>query len=148
VKVPLDIVGYGAPLPSYRDVTFEEVLHLRVLSVPLVSENRQVGVIQVAANLDLVDSARSNLLSVLVFSTVLGVAVSALASQASVRQFLSPLENITSAADQLNRADDLSRRVPYDGAPRMRSDNWWAPSTRRLNAWKYFSHHSSVSSRM
>jgi len=117
VKIPMDSVGFGATLPSYRDVTFEDVLHLRVLSVPLVSENRQVGVVQVAANLDLVDSARRNLLSVLVFTTVLGVAISALASQASVRQFLSPLENITRAADQLDRADDLSRRVPYDGTP-------------------------------
>ncbi len=63
------------------------------------------------------NSARRNLLSVLVFTTVLGVAISALASQASVRQFLSPLEEITSAADQINRADDLSRRVPYDGSP-------------------------------
>ncbi len=41
----------------------------------------------------------------------------ALASQASVKQFLSPLETITDAADQINRADDLSRRVPYEGPP-------------------------------
>ena len=117
VTAPLDRVGFGGSLPSYRDVTLEEELHLRVLSVPLVSENRRVGVVQVAANLDVVDSARRNLLSVLVFTTVLGVAISALASQASVRQFLSPLEEITGAADQINRADDLSRRVPYDGSP-------------------------------
>ncbi len=117
LKKPLDLIGFSAHLPSYRDVTFEEEIHLRVLSVPLVSEGRPVGVVQVAANLDVVDSARRNLLSVLVFTTVLGVAISALASQASVKQFLSPLETITSAADQINRADDLSRRVPYDGPP-------------------------------
>lgn len=117
VTSPLDPVGYNLEFPSYRDVTFEEDFHLRVLSVPLVSEHRRVGVVQVAANLDVVDSARRNLLSVLVFTTVLGIAISALASQASVRQFLLPLETITSAADQINRADDLSRRVPYDGSP-------------------------------
>jgi two-component system, OmpR family, sensor kinase len=116
VTDPLDRMGFAATLPSYRDVTFEQDLHLRVLSVPLVSESRHLGVVQVAANLDVVDSARRNLLSVLVFTTILGVAISALASQASVRQFLSPLATITSAADQINRADDLSRRVPYDGS--------------------------------
>lgn len=117
ITTPLDPVGYTLDTPSYRDVTFEETFHLRVLSVPLVSENRRVGVVQVAANLDVMDSARRNLLSVLVFTTVLGVAISALASQVSIKQFLHPLETITTAADQINRAADLSRRVPYDGSP-------------------------------
>jgi len=117
LEVPFDRIGFKAAFPSYRDVTFEEEIRLRVLSVPLVSEGRPVGVVLVAANLDVVDSARRNLLSVLVFATVLGVAIAALASQAAVRQFLAPLETITDAADQINRADDLSRRVPYDGPP-------------------------------
>jgi signal transduction histidine kinase len=116
-KTPLDPVGFNASLPSYRDATFKEESHLRVLSVPLVSGQRPLGVVQVASNLDVVDSARRNLLSVLAFTTVVGIAISALASQASVKQFLSPLETITTAADQINRADDLSRRVPYDGSP-------------------------------
>lgn len=116
-KTPLDPVGFNANLPSYRDATFKEESHLRVLSVPLISGQRPLGVVQVASNLDVVDSARRNLLSVLVFTTALGIAISALASQASVKQFLSPLETITVAADQVNRADDLSRRVPYDGSP-------------------------------
>ncbi|MCL4824046.1 MAG: HAMP domain-containing protein, partial [Anaerolineales bacterium] len=68
------------------------------------------------ATLDVVDSARRNLLSVLAFTTILGIAISALASQASVKQFLLPLDTIASAADQINRADDLSRRVPYEGS--------------------------------
>ena len=116
-KTSLDPIGFSANLPSYRDATFKEESHLRVLSVPLVSGQRLVGVVQVASNLDVLDSARRNLLSVLAFTTVVGIAISALASQASVKQFLSPLETITTAADQINRADDLSRRVPYDGSP-------------------------------
>ncbi|GER80826.1 MAG: two-component sensor histidine kinase [Anaerolineaceae bacterium] len=113
---PLDSVGIRKPLPSYRDVTLDDSVRLRVLSVPLVSEGRRVGVVQVAATLDVVDSARRNLLSVLAFTTILGIAISALASQASVKQFLLPLDTIASAADQINRADDLSRRVPYEGS--------------------------------
>lgn len=117
VNEPMDQVGAKSTIPIYRDVTVEDGIHLRILSVPLVSERRFVGVIQVAANLEIVDSARRILLSALLFASVLGVAIAALASQVSVKQFLSPLETITSAADQINRADDLSRRVPYDGAP-------------------------------
>jgi two-component system OmpR family sensor kinase len=117
LKEPLDGIGFQSSRPSYRDVTFENDTHLRVLSVPLISEGRPLGMVQVATDLAVLDSARRNLLSVLVFSTVLGVAIAALASQASVKQFLSPLEAITSAADQVNRADDLSRRVPYEGPP-------------------------------
>lgn len=113
---PLDSVGIRKPLPSYRDVTLDDSVRLRVLSVPLVSEGRRVGVVQVAATLDVVDSARRNLLSVLAFTTILGIAISALTSQASVKQFLLPLDTIASAADQINRADDLSRRVPYEGS--------------------------------
>lgn len=117
LKEPLDPIGFRSPRPSYRDVNFNNDVHLRVLSVPLVSEGRPVGVVQVASNLIVLDSARDSLLTVLAFSTVLGVALAVLASQASVKQFLSPLETITSAADQINHADDLSRRVPYDGPP-------------------------------
>ena len=84
VKVPFDRIGFAAKFPSYRDVTFETDIHLRVLSVPLVSEGRLVGVVQVATNLDVVDSARRNLFSVLVFATVLGVGIAALASQAAI----------------------------------------------------------------
>ncbi|MCL4824047.1 MAG: hypothetical protein KJZ57_07490, partial [Anaerolineales bacterium] len=45
---PLDSVGIRKPLPSYRDVTLDDSVRLRVLSVPLVSEGRRVGVVQVA----------------------------------------------------------------------------------------------------
>lgn len=116
INAPFDTVGFRAVYPSYRDVTFDDDIHLRVLSVPLVSEGRRVGVIQVATNLDVVDSARRTLFSVLAFATALGIAIAALASQGAVTRFLSPLETITLAADQINRADDLSRRVPYEGS--------------------------------
>jgi signal transduction histidine kinase len=116
-KVPFDRFGFESAYPSYRDVVFENRLRLRVLSVPLVSEGRPVGVVLVAANLDMVDLARRNLLSVLVIVTLAGIIIASLASQAAVRQFLAPLESITDAADQINRADDLSRRIPYKGPP-------------------------------
>ena len=116
VDFPVDSTGFRSSLPVYRNVDFSG-LRVRVLSVPLTLEGRVIGMVQVAANLDVVDSARSNLLSVLIFSTVLGIVIAAVASRGTVDQFIAPLDAITSAADQINRADDLSRRVPYEGSP-------------------------------
>ena len=111
----IDDVGRRATQPVYRNVVSPSGLGFRVLSVPLVSEHRPIGVVQVATSLDVVESARRNLLSVLSFTTLFGIAISAFASRGTVGRLLLPLDSISAAADQINRADDLSRRVPYDG---------------------------------
>ncbi len=116
LQTSFDEAGRRASLPVYRNVLFRN-FRLRVLSVPMTLEGRRVGVVQVAANLDVVESALRNLLSVLIFATVIGVAITSVASRGTVSRFLAPLSDISAAADQINRADDLSRRVPYDGPP-------------------------------
>ena len=116
IAEPIDPVGFRSAQPMYRNVVLGE-WRARSLSVPLTLEDRVIGMVQVATNLDVVETARSNLLSVLIFSTAVGIAIAAVASRGTVSQFIAPLESITNAADQINRADDLSRRVPYDGAP-------------------------------
>ncbi|MEW6240139.1 MAG: HAMP domain-containing sensor histidine kinase [Chloroflexota bacterium] len=113
---PLDPVGLELPHPVYRESTVDSI-HLRVLTVPLVSGTRDVGKLQVAASLNVVDTARGDLLSVLAFMTMLSVIVAGLASRWTLGRELAPLRVITDAADQVNRADDLSRRIPYDGDP-------------------------------
>ena len=110
-----DDAGRRASQPVYRNIASPSGLNFRVLSVPLVSEHRPIGMLQIATSLDVVDAARGNLLSVLTFTTIFGIALSAIASRGTVGRLLSPLERISAAADQINRADDLSRRVPYDG---------------------------------
>jgi len=113
---PVDPTGYESMQPVYRNVDFSG-LHVRVLSVPLFLERRKIGVLQVTAYLALVDSARRTLLIVLIFATVLGIGITFIASRGTVEQFIAPLDSITDAADQINHADDLSRRVPFEGDP-------------------------------
>ncbi len=113
---PLDRVGLKMPYPVYRESTVNGT-HLRVLTVPLVSGTRRIGTLQVASNLAVVDAARGDLFSVLAFMTMLSVIVAGLASRWTLGRELAPLRVITDAADQVNRADDLSRRIPYDGDP-------------------------------
>ena len=52
----------------------------------------------------------------MVVISVLAVLLAAIGSWAVLGRALSPLESITETVDQINRADDLSRRIPYQDA--------------------------------
>ncbi|MBK8784829.1 MAG: HAMP domain-containing histidine kinase [Anaerolineales bacterium] len=109
---PLDPIGLKSMSPLYEDAYLEGA-HLRVLSVPLVLGERLIGTLQVGASLTVVDVTRANLLSTMVVISVLAVLLAGLGSWAVLGRALSPLESITDTVDQINRADDLSRRIPY-----------------------------------
>ncbi len=118
INEPVDPIGFRSDRPMYRNLTFtDQRIRVRVLSVPLTLDNRVIGMVQVTATLDVVETARSNLLTVLILATVVGIAIATIASRGTVSELIAPLDAITAAADQINRADDLSRRVPYDGTP-------------------------------
>ena len=100
--------------PIYRDVNAGEK-HLRVFTVPLVLNGHKVWVLQLAINLNDFDHARAsltNLLSVILLVAMLFFGVIA---WFTLGQTLKPLKAITETAEQINRADDLSRRIPYSG---------------------------------
>jgi signal transduction histidine kinase len=78
-----------------------------------VAGQRVIGTLQVGASLNVVDATRTNLLSTMVVISVLAVLLAGLGSWAVLGRALSPLESITDTVDQINRADDLSRRIPY-----------------------------------
>ena len=111
---PLDPVGYQYKNPVYRENTINSV-HLRILTVPLQIGTHKVAVLQVASSLTVVDSARANLINVLIISATLAVALAALGSWLVLGRSLAPLGIVTETAQAINRADDLSRRIPYNG---------------------------------
>ena len=113
---PLDPMGLPSARPVFRDISVRNI-HLRVLTVPLQAGGRSVGTLQAATNLGLVDSVRNSLLSILVGLTVVSMVLAAGASWLSIRQALSPLATVTQTAEQITRADDLSRRIPYLAPP-------------------------------
>jgi signal transduction histidine kinase len=90
-------------------------VHLRVLTVPLLFDGRQIGVMQVGASLTLLDSVRYDLIYIIIGTAVIAVLIVALGSWILLGRTLAPLEAIADTVDQINHADDLSRRVPYDG---------------------------------
>ncbi len=112
LKEPLDSYGLVAGEPIFRENTLHGY-HLRVLSVPLQMGERTLGTLQVAADLDVVDTTRRNMSTTMLASAAVAVVLAALASWVILGRALSPVEAITETVDQINRADDLSRRIPY-----------------------------------
>lgn len=111
---PFDRDGLRIDRPAYRDLTGNG-WHIRVLSVPLSQNGHKVAVLQVATRLDVVDAARKNLTDVLFIIWIVAVMFSGMAVWVTIGQTLKPLGAITETVEQINRADDLSRRIPYSG---------------------------------
>jgi signal transduction histidine kinase len=54
---------------------------------------------------------------VLIIGSAAAMVIAGLAGWISTHQALNPLEAVTQTALQITRADDLSRRIPYEGSP-------------------------------
>lgn len=113
---PLDPEGLEATSPIFRNVFFQNA-HLRVLNVPLEVGERPIGVLQVATSLTVVDTARHDLLYILVIAALASMGLAGVSGWLSIGRELAPLSAVTDTALQITHADDLSRRIPYHGSP-------------------------------
>jgi two-component system, OmpR family, sensor kinase len=111
---PLDPTSLRIAHPVYRDLRGDD-WHIRVLNVPLKHGDPIIAILQIASSLKVVDETRSNLLDVLAVIWIGAVMFSGALVWLTLGQTLKPLEAITETAEQINRADDLSRRIPYNG---------------------------------
>jgi two-component system OmpR family sensor kinase len=114
VDQPFDRNALRTETPVYRDVRAGSQ-HLRVISIPLLDGERKIAVLQVAVLLDVIDQARLGLTNILTIIWLVSVLFTGNAAWLTLGQTLKPLEAITETAEQINRADDLSRRLPYHG---------------------------------
>jgi heavy metal sensor kinase len=103
-----------ASQPSYRETIINNT-PLRVLNVPLSYNGSRVAVMQVATPLTTVETARLYLVYVLLVLWFYGVIIAGFASWFTLGQTLEPLKSIVETAENINRADDLSRRIPLLG---------------------------------
>jgi signal transduction histidine kinase len=111
----LDPTALALGKTMYED-SYLDGAHLRVLTVPLKLRNRIIGTLQVAASLTVVDATRTNLLSIMAVIAVVAVGLVMWGSWVVLGRALSPLQDIADTVDQINRAADLSRRIPSQGA--------------------------------
>jgi two-component system, OmpR family, sensor kinase len=111
-----DATGLQSPIPVFRNVYFDGV-HLQVLSVPMVLGDRPIGTLQLATSLLFVDATLQVLVTVLLIGSAIAMAITALIVWLSTKRALAPLGAVTEIALQITRADDLSRRISYQGPP-------------------------------
>ena len=111
---PFDAYALRLGHPVYQDSSGPG-WHIRVLSIPLQKEENIIAVLQIASSLEVVDAARDNLTDVLSIIWVVAVLLSGIVVWFTLGQTLKPLGAITETVEQINRADDLSRRIPYQG---------------------------------
>jgi two-component system OmpR family sensor kinase len=109
-----DNSGLRADKPAYYDLTGIG-WHIRILNAPLIQNGHKVAVLQLAMKLDAVDLAKKNLTDVLFIIWMVAVLFSGMAVWVTIGQTIKPLSAITETVEQINRADDLSRRIPYSG---------------------------------
>ena len=116
LTAPLDSRGLGIGRPIFRDALVGEV-RMRVYTIPLAVGNstRIIGTLQVAASLAVVDATQRMLLIILVVGALISMTAAGLAVWFSTSQALKPLNLVTRTALQITHADDLSRRIPYQG---------------------------------
>ncbi|MBT3320968.1 MAG: HAMP domain-containing protein [Anaerolineae bacterium] len=112
----LNIKGLLTTTSSYDDVNYH-ALHMRVLSLPLTVGGRGAGTMQVGTSLGVIDTLQQDLLYILVMTTLFAIILAAVGSWLTIERSLAPLDTIVETAEQINRADDLSRRIPYNNLP-------------------------------
>ena len=86
-----------------------------MLSVPLTQGDDLIAVLQVAAPLDSIETARTYLAYVLLIIWLYGVVIAGFVTWFSLGVTLEPIKTIVETAEHINRADDLSRRIPHQG---------------------------------
>ncbi len=111
-----DVDSFGATVRTFRTVRVDQI-DLRVLSVPVVvlPDNRIVGYLQVANSLEPVSSARELLLYLMIPGGLLAIGLAGAIGWSTAGAALRPLSEVTEAALRINRADDLSHRIPLKG---------------------------------
>jgi two-component system OmpR family sensor kinase len=115
-SLPLDESGLNIFQPVFHDVQIGST-RLRVLTVPLImrNSNRVIGTLQIGTSLSMVNSIQKVLLYVLFIGAAASMTIAGAASWVSTKQALAPLEDVTTTALHITRADDLSHRIPYKG---------------------------------
>ena len=113
---PLDAARLPSAVPTFSESLVNRA-RMRVLTVPVEASGRPIATLQVGTRLDVVIATQRTLLVVLLVGTVIALVGIGAAAWFSTRRALQPLDSVTQVALQITHADDLSRRIPYQGPP-------------------------------
>ncbi len=110
----LDAETINTPQAIWHEFTLSG-RHFYVLTIPLKDHGQLVGSVQVATRLDAIDEATDRLLKIMIGVGVVAMLLSFFIGSMITGQALQPIDTIAQAAAQITAADDLSRRIPYEG---------------------------------
>ncbi|MBN2044362.1 MAG: HAMP domain-containing protein [Anaerolineales bacterium] len=111
----IDPEGLTITLQTRQEYSAELVrgnLHYKALSVPVMVDQFNVGVLQAGTSLTAVDRLRVELLRSLVLIGLVITVVAASVGYYMARTALAPLATVTEIAGEITRSDDLSLRIP------------------------------------
>ncbi len=114
---PFDRQGLMNVQLTTIDVILDDGTPAIVSTFPLVRpDGGHIGAIQIMSPLTLLKAAMSRLVWVMVGAGGVALVVSFLIGLIIAGQALQPIETISQIATQITAADDLSKRIPYEGA--------------------------------
>lgn len=116
----IDPEGLSIVIDTRRPYSAELVrgnLHYKSISVPVMVDEINVGVLQAGTSLAAVDKLRADLLRSLVLIGLVITGVAASFGYYTARSALAPLATVTQIASEITRSDDLSLRIPKGRTP-------------------------------
>ncbi len=116
----IDPEGLSIVIATRREYSAELVrgsLHYKAISVPVMVDEINVGVLQAGTSLAAVDKLRADLLRSLVLIGLVITGVAASIGYYTARSGLAPLAAVTLFASEITRSDDLSLRIPEGRRP-------------------------------
>ncbi len=113
---PLDRAAMTSGGQQWSHVFTADGKHLYVLTYPIITSlSTRPVIIQVATRLDTIDLATSRLLRVMIGVGGIAWLLSIMIGSLIAGRALEPIDAIAHTAARITAADDLSRRIPYNG---------------------------------
>ncbi|MBX3082977.1 MAG: HAMP domain-containing protein [Anaerolineae bacterium] len=117
IDKPFDPVGLNTMEPGWREIEYGGV-RLLALTQPIIHKNgRWVGSIQLVASMSSIGDVLNRLVRVMIAVAIVALLLSFMVGTVIAGQALQPIDIISNAAKAITDADDLSKRIPYDGPP-------------------------------
>ena len=112
VEHALDSSALNATSPTFNKVILNNIPE-RVMTQPFITtDGQQLGVIQIASSLHIVDQVTTGLIKVMLVVTIIGVVISIVLGMMLSYRALQPIQEITAAAARISTTDDLTTRLP------------------------------------
>jgi two-component system, OmpR family, sensor kinase len=117
IDKPFDPVGLQTMEAGWREIEYSGG-RLLALTQPIIhKDGRWIGSIQLVASMASIDDVLNRLVRVMIAVAIVALLLSFMVGSVIAGQALQPIDIISNAAKHITDADDLSKRIPYDGPP-------------------------------